>query len=189
MARKSTEHETIKAATVNRVTEKATGKYLGFLVKSNGSEDYYQVTAKKVAGMIVWSCTCKAGQHGFCGCKAGHCCHVQAVIEVAEARKQLVAERVAAQVAEIVEAAEVQQGETVEVAPATVPPARPAIRHTLPTLTHRAAIDEIEQLRRERRAGRRDTTFLDATPMLDCDLDTLLAKSRLNDFGDFSLLK
>jgi hypothetical protein len=82
--KKSTE---IQAGSIARVSDKATGKLLGFLVKSNSSEEYYQVRCTHIAGEQVWTCTCKAGQMGFAGCKAGHCCHVQAVIEVAEARK------------------------------------------------------------------------------------------------------
>lgn len=81
--------ETIKAASIARITSKETGKLLGFLVKSNSSNAYYQVRCTRLAGDVVWTCTCKAGQLGFVGCSTGHCCHVQAVIEVAEARKTL----------------------------------------------------------------------------------------------------
>jgi hypothetical protein len=79
--------ETIQAGSIARVSSKETGKLLGFLVKSNSSEEYYQVRCTHIAETILWTCTCKAGQMAFAGCKAGHCCHVQAVIEVAEARK------------------------------------------------------------------------------------------------------
>lgn len=81
--------DTIQAATIARVTSKESGKLLGFLVKSNSSDAYYQVRCTRLAGDVIWTCTCKAGQFGFAGCSTGHCCHVQAVLEVAEARKAL----------------------------------------------------------------------------------------------------
>lgn len=84
--------ETIKAATIARVTRKSDGKVLGFLVKSNHTEEYYQVTCTRIGGERIFSCTCYAGQHGFVNCKSGHCCHVQAVLEVCEARKQAAAQ-------------------------------------------------------------------------------------------------
>lgn len=84
-----TTKETIKAATINRVTDKITGKFLGFLVKSNSSNKYYRVTCCKVAGECVWSCNCKAGKNGFANCKQGACCHVLACKEVCAARKEL----------------------------------------------------------------------------------------------------
>ncbi|HEX4713633.1 MAG TPA: hypothetical protein VH164_01770 [Ktedonobacteraceae bacterium] len=80
--------ELIKAATIARVTDKV-GKLLGWGVKSNHEEKYYQVTCAKIAGECVWFCTCCAGQHGFTGCKDGKCAHVKAVIEVGQARKEL----------------------------------------------------------------------------------------------------
>ena len=83
--------ETIKAATIARVTSKETGKFLGFLVKSNHTSDYYEVACTKIAGECVWSCTCKSGQNGFMNCKPDadgnrHCCHIKACREVCVAR-------------------------------------------------------------------------------------------------------
>src|SRR5258708_24310473 len=90
MASKNATSELIKAASVNRVTDKATGKVLGYLVKSNSSEDYYEVTGKKVNGVCSYNCTCKAGKAKFVNCKNGKCAHVKAVIEVVEIRNQVV---------------------------------------------------------------------------------------------------
>ena len=73
--------ETIKAATIARVTDKLTGKFLGFLVKSNHTEDYYHVTCTKIAHEVIWHCTCKAGQFGRV------CCHVKACKELCAIRK------------------------------------------------------------------------------------------------------
>ena len=86
MASKNATSELIKAASVNRVTDKATGKVLGYLVKSNNSNDYYQITGKKVNGVCSYACTCRAGQNNFVNCKDGKCAHVKAVIEVVEIR-------------------------------------------------------------------------------------------------------
>src|SRR5260221_2558475 len=88
-SQKNATSELIKAASINRITDKATGKVLGYLVKSNSSDDYYQVTGKKVNGVCSYACTCKAGQNNFAKCQDGKCCHVKAVIEVVEARKQV----------------------------------------------------------------------------------------------------
>ncbi len=92
--------ETINAAAIYRLTDLQSGKFAGWLVKSNHTNDYYQVHCYKINKEIIWTCTCKAGQHGFKGCKRGHCCHVAAVIEVeeakAEARRQAKAEAAAA---------------------------------------------------------------------------------------------
>jgi hypothetical protein len=73
--RKSTKE--ITAATVNRVVSKA-GEFLGYLVKSDSSEDYYQVTWNEKAARYE------------CGCPATKPCkHIRAVQEVCQARKEL----------------------------------------------------------------------------------------------------
>lgn len=75
--------ETIKAATINRVTDKITGKFLGFLVKSDRTNEYYEVTCLKIAGQCEFFCTCL-------GFKShGHCKHCTACKELCEARKEL----------------------------------------------------------------------------------------------------
>ncbi len=89
-SQKNATSELIKAASVNRVTDKPTGKVLGYLVKSNSSEDYYEITGKKVNGVCSYACTCKAGKSHFVNCKDGKCAHVKAVIEVVEIRNQVV---------------------------------------------------------------------------------------------------
>lgn len=78
--------ELIKAASIARVTSKA-GKFLGFLVKSNHTEDYYRVTCLKIDGACTFFCTCKAAEFGN-----SNCCHVKAVKELVAARKELQAE-------------------------------------------------------------------------------------------------
>src|SRR5579885_234128 len=92
--------ETINAAAIYRLTDLETNKFCGWLVKSNSSSKYYHIHCYKVGSELLWTCTCKAGQHGFKNCKRGHCCHVAAVIEVeeakAEARRQAKAEAAAA---------------------------------------------------------------------------------------------
>jgi len=94
--------ETIKAATIARVTEKTTGKFLGWAVKSNSSSDYYHIHCYKINGELLWTCDCKAGQHGFTNCRDGKCCHVKAVIEAETERKARQAERKAAEAEQIV---------------------------------------------------------------------------------------
>lgn len=89
------EKELIEAATIARVTDKSS-KLLGFLVKSNSSSEYYQITCVKIGNERFFTCTREAGQRGFTTCKDGKCCHVQAVIEVSEARKELAQEQAAA---------------------------------------------------------------------------------------------
>lgn len=81
--------EIIKSASIARVTRKSDGKFLGWGVKSNSSNEYYEVHCTKIADECVWSCSCKAGQMNFSGCKDGKCCHVKAVIEVSQARKEM----------------------------------------------------------------------------------------------------
>lgn len=85
--RKATTKDLISAGSIARVTSKTTGKFLGFRVKSNSSDEYYSVTCTKIADEYIWSCTCKAGQAGFVNCKHGECCHVTACKEVCEAHK------------------------------------------------------------------------------------------------------
>lgn len=113
MARKSTrkteEKELIKAAAIAIVRTKDTKKFLGFLVKSNSSQEYYQITCTCVAGECVFSCTCKSGQNHFTNCTPDehgtrYCCHVKACILVIKARKALAAKAAQAQ-AEAVEVA------------------------------------------------------------------------------------
>lgn len=78
----------IKAATIARVSDKITGKFLGFLVKSNHTNEFYQVTCTKIAGEVLYSCTCEAKNYGH-----PDCCHCKAVRELVAARNQLNAER------------------------------------------------------------------------------------------------
>ena len=83
--------ELISAGSIARVTDKISGKFLGFLVKSNHTEEYYEVTCTKIAGECVWSCNCKSGQNGFMNCKPDadgnrHCCHIKACKEICVAR-------------------------------------------------------------------------------------------------------
>lgn len=85
--------ETIKAGSIARVISKATGKTLGFLVRSDNSNEFYQVTCTRIADVRIFTCTCKAGQTGFINCtKTGYCKHVAAVLEIAEARAVLAIE-------------------------------------------------------------------------------------------------
>ncbi|HET8910567.1 MAG TPA: hypothetical protein VFN23_03835 [Ktedonobacteraceae bacterium] len=77
----------INAATIVRVTDKTTGKFLGFGVKSNSTNDYYCVHCYQVAGEPVYVCNCYAGQHGTL------CCHVKAVRELVAAHNAIEAEK------------------------------------------------------------------------------------------------
>ncbi len=70
--------ELINAATVNRVTDKATGKFLGYGVKSDSSEQYYCVNWNDARN--EYSCNCKAIKP---------CKHIRAVVEVVKARTEL----------------------------------------------------------------------------------------------------
>jgi hypothetical protein len=80
MATKNATKELIKAATVNRVVEKSTGKVLGYLVKSNSTDTYYQVT---------WS---EEERRYQCNCPATvRCCHIKAVSELVKARREIAA--------------------------------------------------------------------------------------------------
>jgi hypothetical protein len=88
----ATTKETIKAATVARYSDKS-GKLLGFGVKSNHSDETYCVRFARVDGIVKPTCTCKAGQMNFTGCKSGKCAHVEAVIEVAKARASIEKEK------------------------------------------------------------------------------------------------
>lgn len=72
--------ETIKAATIARVSDKS-GKFLGFLVKSNHSNAYYQI---RCTGNDAYTCTCEAKMWGH-----AECCHIKAVRELVEARRQM----------------------------------------------------------------------------------------------------
>ena len=73
----------INAASIARVTDKNTGKFLGFLVKSDHTEAYYQVTCLKISGHCEFFCTCKGFQFH------GHCKHCDACKELCAARKEL----------------------------------------------------------------------------------------------------
>jgi hypothetical protein len=85
--------ELINAATVNRVVSKS-GQCLGYLVRSNSTDAYYEVTFDN-----GWHCTCEA-------CKNNrHCCHAKAVSQVCQARKQLQAEAVEAEREAVLQAA------------------------------------------------------------------------------------
>lgn len=78
------EKEVIKAGTIARVTDKVSGKFLGFLVKSNFTQHYYEVTCLKIAGECVFFCTCEAKEWGCAECN-----HVKAVKLLCIARKAL----------------------------------------------------------------------------------------------------
>lgn len=73
----------IQAASIARVSRKSDGKFLGFLVKSDSSDQYYEVTCLKVDGHCAFFCTCK----GFTF--HGHCKHCDACKELCAARKAL----------------------------------------------------------------------------------------------------
>lgn len=79
----ATTKTTINAASIARVTSKETGKFLGFLVKSDSTNDYYEVTCLKIAGHCEFFCTCKGFKFH------GHCKHCDACKELCEARKEL----------------------------------------------------------------------------------------------------
>lgn len=74
----------IKAASIATVLEKVTNKILGFLVKSNSSEDYYQIQLMDIAGERVFFCDCEAHLWG-----CAECCHIKAVKEVLAAKAEL----------------------------------------------------------------------------------------------------
>lgn len=75
---------TIKAASIATVLEKGTNKILGFLVKSNRNNDYYQITTEMIAGERVFLCNCEAKDWGY-----DECCHIKAVKEVLLAKVEL----------------------------------------------------------------------------------------------------
>jgi hypothetical protein len=74
--------ELIKAATISRVSDKATGKFLGFGVKSNHSERHYQIRCAKDLKGVTYTCDCEARQWGH-----AECCHIKAVKQLVEARR------------------------------------------------------------------------------------------------------
>ena len=76
--RKQTE---IAAATINRVTGKD-GQFLGYLVKSNHSDNYYQVTWNGTG----WDCNCASVRP---------CCHIKAVEAVMTAQHDVLVQAVA----------------------------------------------------------------------------------------------
>lgn len=75
--------ELIQAATIARVTSKA-GEFLGFLVKSNHTNEYYEITCLKIDGQCEFFCSCVAKEYG-----CSECCHIKAVKELVAARKEL----------------------------------------------------------------------------------------------------
>lgn len=85
----------IKTGSIARITDKLTGKFLGFIVRSNTNfEVFYQVTCTRIAGECIYSCTCEAKTWGH-----ADCCHCKAVKELVAARKELEAERKAREIA------------------------------------------------------------------------------------------
>lgn len=79
------QRELIKAASIARYTDKATGKFLGFGVKSNRGKGYYEIhCAKEASGAVVYTCDCEAKEWGHPVCN-----HIKAVVELVEARKAL----------------------------------------------------------------------------------------------------
>ena len=84
--------ETIKAATIARVSDKS-GKFLGFLVKSNHGNVYYQI---RCTGKDSYTCTCEAKLWGH-----AECCHIKAVRELVAARRQNELDEAAAVVAAV----------------------------------------------------------------------------------------
>jgi len=79
-----TQKELIKAASIATVLEKHTNKILGFLVKSNRSNDYYQIQTEIIGGERVFFCDCEAKDWGY-----SECCHIKAVKEVLVAKAEL----------------------------------------------------------------------------------------------------
>lgn len=73
--------ELIKAATISRVSDKS-GKFLGFGVKSNHSDKYYQIRCVKGLKGVTYTCDCEARQWGK------ECSHIKAVRELVAARRQ-----------------------------------------------------------------------------------------------------
>ena len=90
----------ITAATVNRVENKS-GVCLGYLVKSNSSDEYYQCTWN--AHTTRWECNCAAGQHGR------PCCHLAAVQQVLKARRATIAAAMGGEVPAIVARMQAQE--------------------------------------------------------------------------------
>lgn len=77
--------ELIKAASIARYTDKATGKFLGFGVKSNRGKGYYEIHCTKTeSGAVVYTCDCEAKEWGHPVCN-----HIKAVVQLVEARKAL----------------------------------------------------------------------------------------------------
>lgn len=85
MARKQTTPKPlIQAASIATVLEKHTNKILGFLVKSNRTEDYYQIQTGIIGGERVFFCDCEAKDWG-----CSECCHIKAIKEVLVAKAEL----------------------------------------------------------------------------------------------------
>lgn len=145
MARKSTrkteEKELIKAPCIAIVRTKDTKKFLGFLVKSNTSQEYYQITCTKVADECVYSCNCPARVE---------CCHIKAVKLVVAARKALNARK--ALTAKAAQA----QAEAVEVAQETVKKAthateqQPAKKATPPVIAAPKFVNKVARQAEEK---------------------------------------
>lgn len=82
MARK--QKELIKAATIATVLDKLTGAILGFVVKSNRTDDYYHIQTEIIGGERVFFCDCDAHLWGY-----DECCHIKAVKEVLVTKAEL----------------------------------------------------------------------------------------------------
>lgn len=78
---------TIKSASIARISDKI-GSLIGWLVKSNHSETNYLVRCKKVGSRCFWLCDCKAQEFGYNGFSKKRCCHVKAVCECEQARRE-----------------------------------------------------------------------------------------------------
>lgn len=74
----------IKAATIATALDKQTGVILGFVVKSNHTEQYYHVHTEIIGGVRVFFCDCEAHLWG-----CDECCHIKAVKEVLVAKAEL----------------------------------------------------------------------------------------------------
>jgi hypothetical protein len=92
MARKQkTPKPVIKAASIATAIDKVTGKVLGWAVKSNSTQDFYQVqTMAFENGAREFFCNCEAHLWG-----CAECCHIKAVKEVLAAKAELAQEEAA----------------------------------------------------------------------------------------------